>query len=212
MLKYYIDSFKGVEPYILGRNGASNNITGYDGMAPTRMLTMLNAAIINHNFGEYVDADVKEEVLRYILADPFVRQKKLKGMISLFRLYALSRSKQGYKIKWKYDTLEKPYPEILGYDVVPIEQGDIDVVAYKYVEKSIMDAFDDLTEAGLIRLRDMCVKITTEDVTVAALSRVQWLFNIDGITGFGRSETIRSHMAQAESGEKRPVINPTAGS
>jgi len=210
MLKYYIDTFNGVEPYVVVRNGGANKITGYDSMAATRILTLMNSAIIDYNFGIHVPSNVKEEVLRYVLLDPFVNQKKLKGMISLFRLYALSRSKSGYKIRWQYDTMDKPYPEILGYSVQELEKGDIDTIAYKYVEKGIMESSEEMLKADLIGLREFCITLTTEDVTEEALSRVQWLFNVDGITGFGRSETIKSHMAQAASGEKKKVINPTA--
>jgi hypothetical protein len=208
MLAYYINEM-GVDPYILVKDGTQNNIKCEDGMCAIRILGIINYAMYRWNFGMAIPLTLHKKLLQYLLDDPWSRLKKLKDMISLTRLYAMSGSSAGRKIQWRVDSLDKAFPTIMGYDYVDLEAGDLDHVAYAYVKSELEEQYAQLRDEGLGELAQLCAWLMTCEVTPGNLIILQWLFNLDGVFGFGRSETIRSHRDQAEKGMARHATNVT---
>ena len=100
MLAYYIDAMR-VDPYVMINDGNAVKVTCEDGMCATRILGMINYATIRRNFGSVVPICIHEKLLPWLLYDPWVRLKKFKDMVSLYRLYALSASTGGMIVTGK---------------------------------------------------------------------------------------------------------------
>ena len=185
MLAYYYDSLGVEEPFIEARGGTAINNLSPDAMVSVRMLTLLNAHIMNISFPS-VPTPVVVEVARYTFDDPFRADAQLKSTLAVMRQSAFALSRVGEMIQYFKPGDGNPRPILIGYDVRPILANDHQY--YRVMHDVIKETTNELKEFGLTALREMCVNLLDAEVNDEHMSQLVFLGAASALAGFSRSK------------------------
>jgi hypothetical protein len=193
MFAFYIDSLGDGEPLSEGNDNRSINITCFDGMVGTRVLTFENALLYAHARPDLEHVII--DVLKYLLIDPFFHSSKLKKMLTAFKMTAHSLANDGSRldVKWNGNWFD---PQIYDTGAVEIQPNENDAYYYDIHKiPTVTPALNDMRDNGMHHLADMCVDL----LNGPNLDRLQnhlALYFLNGMTGFTRTNIPPSHEAQ----------------
>jgi hypothetical protein len=190
----YIDSFGDEEPLEEGRDQRSVVIKCRDGMVGTRVLTFENALMMEYARPEL--SDIIEEVMLYLLKSPFENSHTLKKSITAFKMVAGSLTTSGTKVSY---TTNNNWDEMTIYDTRAeiIQPMENDSWYYQmHHEPTVMPAEKFMLENGMPKFFAFCKNLITRTIDRDAVRDHAFLYAVNGMTGFTRTNIVPSHLAQ----------------
>jgi hypothetical protein len=189
----YIDSLGDDEPLEEGRDQRSVVIKCKDGMVGTRALTFENALLMLYARPDL--EDIIEEVMLYLLKSPYENTHVLKKSITAFKMVAGSLTTSGTKVSY---TTNNFWDEMTIYDtkgemILPTEN---DAWYYQmHLEPTVRPAEKFLLDNGMPKFFAFCSNLINRPIDRDAVRDHAFLYAVNGMTGFTRTNIVPSHLA-----------------
>jgi hypothetical protein len=195
MLSWYIMVYHDKrEPYIW-QSGLES--VDHDNLAPKRILLLMNAMLYEASsvLNGDVPHDVFEEILRFMVRNPVINAREMKGLMELHQLSFGCLTEQGEYPKWDPISLETARP-VLGSYERGVANGVNDSIWYERSAAALKEAEDKMVIAGLVKTASYLRSMLSMPWSASFIRQISAMHGVTHLTGYTRSNAPISHFKQ----------------
>lgn len=195
ILRYYLESVHKLrEPFSYKARGQVR-VSEVDSAAPIRILTLINAAFWQVSHRDVLSEDLVDELVRYVVKDPFANSKEIKNHLTATRQSFGALSTEGWGVRW-HAVENEGRTQLQGFKLEEIAKLGNDYAYYKLIEKEVDGELEWIKKKGLLHLYKLANRGITGSVDRDLVRLWAAMFMFEGLAGFTRTYMPRSAAKQ----------------